>query len=224
MKIKDLAGRTDARSGYGRVFGDVELGRLISRVQATVISNGSELERMILSRTNCIDDLDSFIERSEDACAQDGVYVCPKSAIRKSRLTVRGIEPDVLVFVIGARRVCKVIELKDGETFDTKKVRGEREHLTLFAQEFGSKIPFAVQWYMCAFNQDDKSEIASGMKHVFAEHEIMTGQEFCELVDISYDEITDTRLRDARDNLDYFIDELLKIPAARQKIAEHLGR
>ena len=38
-------------SGYFRLFGDRRLAYLIRRIHATVISNGSELERMICENT-----------------------------------------------------------------------------------------------------------------------------------------------------------------------------
>lgn len=39
MKIKNAKGRRDGNSGYTRTLGNEKLGQLISRVQATVISN-----------------------------------------------------------------------------------------------------------------------------------------------------------------------------------------
>lgn len=80
----------------------------------------------------------------------------------------------MLVFIIEKRRVCKIIELKGGDAFDTKKVQGEREHLEEFSQKFGSRIPFSTEWYICCFNQNDKSKIKEGLKNVFSEKEILT--------------------------------------------------
>ena len=57
-----MKGRTDNNSGYKRVFDNEELGSLISKIQATVISNGSELERIILSKSTTISNLEIFIE------------------------------------------------------------------------------------------------------------------------------------------------------------------
>ena len=51
------------RSGaYDRLFGIPELGLLISRIQSSVISSGSELERLIIDKVQHIDDLDRFLE------------------------------------------------------------------------------------------------------------------------------------------------------------------
>lgn len=46
MKIRNQKGRKDGNSGYTRVFNNSELGDLISKIQATVISNGNELEKL----------------------------------------------------------------------------------------------------------------------------------------------------------------------------------
>ena len=50
MKIRDMIGRRDGNSGYTRVFENGALGQLLSRVQATVISNGNELEKLLIER------------------------------------------------------------------------------------------------------------------------------------------------------------------------------
>ena len=64
MKMRDARGRTTG-SGYGRLFSNDRLGLLFSKAQATVISNGSELERIILAKTDNIKDLELFISEIE---------------------------------------------------------------------------------------------------------------------------------------------------------------
>ena len=39
----------------------------------------------------------------------------------------------------------------------------------------------------------------------------MTGREFCELLEINYDEIVKTRQSDQKDNMKYFLEELSHI-------------
>lgn len=48
-------------SGYVRVFGIPELGNLMSKVQGTVISAGTELEKLIMARCKGIPDFDPFV-------------------------------------------------------------------------------------------------------------------------------------------------------------------
>ena len=224
MRIRDAKGRMDGNSGYTRALGNEELGKLISRDQSTVISNGTELERIVISLTNVIEDLEEFIERVTDGQQMDGVYLCQKKTIKASCYAIAGKEPDLLIFVVERRRVCKVIELKDGDVFDTKKASGERQHLEEFAREFGAQIPFVTEFYVCSFNQESKEAIQVGFKHKFEIEHIMTGMELCELLDIDYDAINAQRRADMADNFDYFIKELLRIPEAREKILEELNQ
>ena len=109
MKIRDAKGRTDGNSGYTRALGNDELGRLVSRVQSTVISNGTELERIIVSLTNPIHDLDLFINNVTDGEQENGVYLCQKKVLKKSSYAIRDIEPDLLIFIVDRHRICKVI-------------------------------------------------------------------------------------------------------------------
>lgn len=224
MKIADMIGRKDGGSGYTRVLGNEELGQLISKVQATVISNGNELERIIVSQTNTINDLEKFIDDVTYGLQEDGVYLCQKKTIKKSRYAINGIEPDLLIFIVERKRICKVIELKDGDNFDTKKSESEREHLEQFAIYFGAKIPFVTEFYICSFNQADKQHIKEGFKNKFELENILTGRELCEILQIDYDAIISQRKIDMADNLNYFIDETLKIEDIRKMILEKLSQ
>jgi len=46
-RIADTKGRPDENSGYVRLLGSKPLGLLISRLHATVIRSGNELERLL---------------------------------------------------------------------------------------------------------------------------------------------------------------------------------
>lgn len=222
MKIIDAKGRQDGGSGYTRVLGNEKLGQLISRIQATVISNGTELERIIVSKTNCIDDLDVFINDVTYANKEDGVYLCQKRILKKSKYAYKGIEPDLLIFIVQKKRICKVIELKDGDNFDTKKSESEREHLEQFAIHFGAKIPFITEFYICCFNQEDKDNIREGFKNKFEIEHIMTGRELCETLKIDYESIINQRKIDMEDNFSYFINELLEIDDVKELIEKRI--
>ena len=47
----------------------------------------------------------------------------------------------------------------------------------------------------------------------------MTGREFCELLEINYEEILEARRHDQEENVKYFLDELLRI----DEISEHIN-
>lgn len=222
MRIRNAKGRRDGDSGYTRVLGNEQLGQLISRVQSTVISNGTELERMILERCNTINSLDQFIEEVTYGNQDDGIYLCKKKTLKKSSYSIKDIEPDLLIFIVERKRVCKVIELKDGDNFDTKKSQSERKNLEQFATQFGAKIPFVTEFYICCFNQSDKNIIKEGFKNKFEIEHILNGEELCDILNIDYQEIIRIRKKDTEDNLEYFIDELLKIDDVKNRIQEKL--
>ena len=226
MKMRNAKGRSQG-SGYGRLFNDAALGELFSKAQATVISNGSELERILLEKTQNILDLEHFISEIEEGASQvypEGIYLCTKKALKKSRYAIEGIEPDLMIFLVQKKRVCKIIELKDGDTFDTKKSAAEQEHLERFSKEFGCQVPFSTEYYICSFNQLDKEVIYTGFKKSFQMEHIMTGKELCDLLGLDYDAIIRTRLEDAEDNLRFFAEELVKIPAMREALREALEK
>ena len=225
MKIRNAKGRIDGNSGYTRTLGNEELGKLISKVQATVISNGTELERLIIERSEIIKDIDDFIDKATKGNIINGTYLCTKKIFKKSNKYtkgVEGIEPDLLIFIIENMRICKVIELKDGDTFDTKKVIGERQHLEEFSKNFGSKIPFVIEFYICSFNQEDKEAIKNGFKGAFEYENIMTGRELRQILGINYNEIIQIRKNDIEDNFNYLVEELLKIPEIMNEIKKIL--
>lgn len=207
--------------GYNRVFNNDQMGRLMAKVQSTVISNGNELEKIILSKTQNIIDLDVYIEKVTIGEMKNGTYVCTKRILRKSIYKLDGNEPDLLIFIVQQRRVCKIIELKDGDSFDTKKALGEQEHLERFNLHIGAKIPFVSDYYVCCFNQTNKEKIVEGFKNAFSIEHVMTGKELCEILGISYDEILEERKKDAKANIEYFYHELMGIPAIKELFEDY---
>lgn len=78
------------------MFGIPALGILMSKVQSSVISSGSELEKMIVGRVRSLPDLDKFLSRE---IMPDGVFIASKKQTRNcSTLKFPQGEPDFLVF------------------------------------------------------------------------------------------------------------------------------
>ncbi len=215
--IRDAKGRRKEQSpsGYSRLFGDEQLGNLLSRVQGTVISAGNELEKLIIDRAKHIENFDKFITNLDNR--DSGIFVSTKSQIKKSEIIHTHYEPDLLAFNL-KKRICYVIEVKDGDTFDTKKAEGERVTLHKFVTDVSAVLPFSFKVYVCSFNAREKKEIYDGLKHRFPMDELLTGRELCELLDINYEEIVAARSGDQADNLDYFVSELLNIPSVQAAI------
>ena len=223
VRIEDSnPGRRDG--GYARLFNDPDIGALVSRVHATSIRAGTELEHIIhresAANGTAIDDLDAFLENGSD-----GVFLADKSAIKKSsRIHFPSAEPDYLVFVRDAsKRECYVLELKDGDQFDTKKSSGEVSNLSAFSTNVGSTIPYSTSIKVCSFNQDDKQAIVVGFKQTIDESMVWTGREFCALLGFDYDEIINERKTDANDNRRFLVEQLLRIPELRSIAARELN-
>ena len=210
-------------SGYGRLFDSDLLGLLISRVHAASISAGSELEGLIKSMVRRIDDLDRFLETGE---MDEGVAIADKKQVKKSKtVDVGTAEPDFLIFKQrGDEKMCHVVELKDGDAFDTKKSSAEVEAMKSFVQNASPDIPYRVRMHFCCFNQDSREEIVNGFKGRITRDEALTGNEFCELLEISHHDLVERRRSDCAANLSYFVDQLLKIPEVRDLLADRLTK
>jgi hypothetical protein len=135
----------------------------------------------------------------------------------------RGGTADVAVFNHKIREAL-VIELKDGDTFDTKKSSGELESMTNFAGWIAQKTGYHATFYFCCFNQDDKEAIVRGAKDRFDVSHAMTGRELCALLHIVYDDLRRKRQSQQSENLKYYLAELLKISEVRQHVRDLLNQ
>jgi hypothetical protein len=208
--------------GYERLFGDAKLGRLLSRVQSAVIRAGAELEQVIIELANTIDDADAFLDAD---ILQEGVFAVPKKVLKKSkRLNYAGVEPDFVVFKReGKTQHCYLIELKDGDTFDTKKAAGEKESMQRFLTAIAPHIQFTMSIHFCCFHRLTKQEIVQGFKRKITINEAMTGPEFCELLGVDYNAVLTKRKEHQEENLKYFVEQLLEIDAVRGAFELILG-
>lgn len=212
----------NSSGGYSRLVHDPQMADIFTKAQSTVITNGTELEKIISSQAKVINNLDAFIKdvtASKDG-SMNGTYLCVKKIVKNSKYKMDNHEPDFIVFIVAEDRICDIIELKDGDSFDTKKSTSEYESLKAFTNHLAPQIPFRVKYYICCFNQCDKSKIISGFKNRFTEDQVMTGREFCELLGINYDNIVNSREQDAIDNFNYVVHELTKISAIRHAVKE----
>lgn len=216
--IENSKGREEG-GGYERLFGHQKLGHLLSRIQATVISTGTELEKLIVGLANNINDVDTFLSAQN---LTHGIYLISKKAIKNSRLH-SDQEPDILIFKIDATtQHCYIIELKDGDNFDTKKAAGEVHLLEVFENHLSKKIRFTTSIHVCSFNQLNKNKIVDGFKKKITLQQAMTGKELCDLLGIDYTNILGSRVHQQISNLDYFISELLNIGDVKHTIIQKL--
>jgi len=183
----------------------------------------------MIDSNSIITDCDKFLEeykRTGNNSNQDIVKLIPKDVLKKSKKLKpqknpndKNFEPDFVILKIDTNQeCCYIIELKDGFTFDTKKVIGERQHLELFESYIAKQIPYSTQIKFCCFNEEDKEKIKVGLKSAFTIDEIMTGKEFCDLIKINYNDIIELRKLDVAENLKYFVTELMCIKEVREQI------
>lgn len=213
----------DSGDGYFRILGNKKLGELITKVQSTVTSAGTELERIIHEilkhKGQLVENVDIFLDKIPQ---NNSIFVLSKKALKKSKIIkFEKSEPDFVLLKISSKK-CHIIELKEGYLFDTKKAAGEKLSLQNFENTIAKKIPFATSIHLCCFNCEDKTLIMQGLKQKFTEDEILTGREFCKLFEIEYDDIINKRNQDQKDNFDYFIEELLTIDSIKSLIIEKL--
>ena len=118
-------GEDETPSGYERLFGNRQLGMLISKVQATVISTGNELEKILASR----------LKKTDGISIQN---INKEKRIFKNVKRGHTIKVDC---VVEEGNDIRLIEIKDGDTFDTKKVAGEVESLEMVREYLKKKEP-----------------------------------------------------------------------------------
>ena len=154
----------------------------------------------------------------------DDVWLAPKSQIKKcTTFDTSQHEPDFLIFKRrDGEQMCHIVELKDGHAFDTKKASKEREALHQFSERNGQHIQFIMKIHVVAFNHNDRDSIVEGFKNKITREEAMTGREFCELLEIDYDQIVKQRQKDAPVNFRYFIKELMAVPDVKNEIRKYI--
>lgn len=225
-KIKNANPKQNS-GGYKRLVGNEKLADIFTRAQSTIISNGTELEKIISNKAVLIKDLEKFIDDCDSGIITNGSYLCTKKVIKASKYRLEKHEPDFVVFTVDtAKKICYVVELKDGDSFDTKKSTAEKQMLKAFVNHLAPLIPFRIKYYICCFNQPDKAKIITGFKNAFEADEVMTGEEFCKILDISYSEILEMRKSDTIDNFEYVVEKISEIDevqtAVISKQREHI--
>ena len=224
MKIEDARGRGEdaGESGYERLFGNHKLGILFSRCHATVISNGNELERILKKKVErqvptgvvikgiAIDGLNNDLRTFKDA-----------------KVDALGTKHDLRVdVVIQKDNEIQLIELKDGDVFDVKKVAGEVESLKYAKAKLIADKKFSeenIKLYFCSFNATTHEQIESGAKGLLPKGAAMTGKELCAELGVDYNQIVDERLSEQQANLEYFLTTLLEIPEVKKRLKAILG-
>lgn len=217
-KIKN-ANPKKSGGGYERLVGNRAMADIFTKAQSTVISNGTELEKIISNSAELINNLDEFIDACDNGMISDGSYLCTKKVIKTSKYKLEQHEPDFVAFTLNkAKNLCYVVELKDGDAFDTKKSSAEKKMLQAFVNHLAPLIPFRTKYFICCFNQLDKSKIVTGFKNTFTIDEVMTGKEFCDILGIDYNKILELRKHDTKDNFAYVVEKMSEISEIKKAV------
>jgi len=209
-------GRKDIEnSGYYRCLASCEddkvafdLATILSENQSQVISNGTMLDKKIIPdpQFNPNNVMQKFKSNNLDIDDCEGHY-SHFSLMKNDCPTIKKgcIEIDYLV--IGADKVC-IYEVKDGDTFDTKKSEGEVESLekakTYFLKTFPDKH---VSYHTVLWNAKDKKNI-SFKANELPEDFIVFGRDFCKEYNIDFEKILNYRRTLAKEYQDYLIENL----------------
>lgn len=208
MKIIDMKdGRSDG--GYTRILGNPRLGSLVSRTHAASISAGRELERLIdvqIPEAN----LSSIDEIARGTTKREFAIICKPERPRSGEM--RKIISDYAIF---DQPGFVVIEVKDGDTFDTQKSRAMKKNLQTLTEYITNRTGYAGTFYVCSFNAKTRAQIVHGLKGHFSTDQVLTGKELCDLIDISYEKIIEQRSRDQIDNFDFFVEEVEQVKDER---------
>jgi hypothetical protein len=124
--------------------------------------------------------------------------------------------------VINRNNEYKLIEIKDGDTFDTKKVAGELESLELAKKFLINQGVSAnkIHKHFCSFNALNHKQIEKGAKGLLSSDMAMTGKELCDLLGLDFKKIVEERKKHQKENFDYFVNELKKIPEIIEKLSK----
>lgn len=205
--------------GYSRLFDNPTLGGLLSKIHATTIRSGNELEKIVIhNNNNVISEADYNLFIQGIIPPEKQLLIIPPAIIsKKLKQYINCLNEPDFVIINSKDNNCYIIELKDGDKFDTKKSKGEIASLNEFSETFKKKFPqYNTQVKFCSFNCETKQKIVIGLKNFITVNEAMTGREFCKLIGISYDTIILERKKQAKLNIQYFIKRLTEIQEIKE--------
>lgn len=131
-KISDSKGRPDENSGYARLFGNQQLGQLMSRIQAAVIRTGNELEHLIEKDTpgELKADLESILSGQEPTANIQVVFQAkmPPSGVS------RGEKADDVSHAMTGREHCELLSM-DYDALRERRQIEQPENLRYFISE-----------------------------------------------------------------------------------------
>lgn len=212
MKIKDIKPKNSTNS-YELLFGNKKISKLVSQIQSAIIRVGNDLEKIIKkhfqdnAKIIMIKTLECFTKIVIDKEYIDkGQIYFFESRLLKNYFQNHHIDlseeywdnqkhklilpnPDFNFFFL-TQKIIYVIELKLGNTFDTKKLQGEISSIEKYIKFMRKNInSYHYHWYLTSFLSKDVNEILKGTKGFITKDNLLTGQQLCSLLNIDFQKI-----------------------------------
>ena len=194
--VSTRKGRVDIEnSGYFRLFAEtpgdptaLKLAEIFSKVQAAVICNGNLLDEHIIPNPKF--NPHNAIKGGDGALP--GHYYKVK------------VGNTVIDYLMVTDTDVHIFEIKDGDNFDTKKSKGELDTLTKMQGHFqGIHCEKGVHYHMVFWNTTDKNTVS--FKAKVEQGVILTGREFCQLIQVDFDRMNEERRGVAAQNKEWVL-------------------
>jgi hypothetical protein len=214
-------------SGYYRCFATkkddalaFQIAEIVSDIHATTISNGNYLDSVILTSpqfnpNKVVKKANSSNIKYDDCIGHYSKFAILKKDCDKIKKT--RIETD---YVVITEHKVSIYEVKDGDTFDTKKSEGEIESLKIAAGFFQNTFPEkSILYHVVMWNATDikKTSFKSQDKPDTC---LMTGKEFCNVVGCDFDAISSHRREKAQNHKDWMIEQMDKLHESIHKTTQ----
>jgi len=200
-KIKNYKPKKDNSSGgYLRLYSDQDMSNYHTAVHSTVIRNGNELVTKMINHyqgnlpvfkgkdVNLFQKTVTVFENNPNGC----IIVGAKIKIEVDKEEYRTIEIDLIIFY---QKTLVILELKDGNNFDTKKSPAEIDSLFLCKEKFNN-VGYTVVNKFVSFNSDGTHSIKDNRIHDIFQN----GVDFCNEYNFDFDGIINERELDTYDN------------------------
>ncbi len=217
-------GRKDG--AYTRLFDNIGLGQIFSRTHATTNRAGIELEKIINERLSPVSDqeLNDLLSNNLSNINREFIVLGKKEISKLYKRNILSKQPDY-IYISLVKKEINVIELKDGDIFDTKKSQGEIENLKISIEDLKSILTFKdfnILFKFASFNAKTKKEIVLGLKGYISENNTLIGTELLEMFNVNFNEIVNLRKNDGEKNIDFYLSSLLSLEDIRELIMNYI--
>lgn len=188
----------NGQSNYKLMFGDEGWAIICSLIHSGIIRSGNSIQDQI---TELIPE--DLIANFDDICRvlpASGKSIVPLYRMPTSNGKSKAVTPDYLV-LIHHKRICYVVEVKLGASFDTGKAPAAKKDLETVADHIMSRTGYNTRIRICSLMAKTKKEVVYGFKNNFGEDEVLLGGEFCQMVHVRFDDVLGAMLETQDINL-----------------------